>query len=130
MLAWALIQTLMFYLALARSHWWIAGFDARGEWIMTTPIPRTIVVNIGDFLQRVSNDRFVSTVHRVFSRVQSDRISMPFFFRFNFNEKVGVLESCLSDGEVAQYLWTAESGCRLGLAKQIQVRSRDLQELL
>lgn len=74
-----------------------------GQWIKATPIPGTIVVNIGDFLQRVSNDCFVSTVHRVFSRARSDRISMPFFFGFNFNEKVGVLESCLSDGEVAKY---------------------------
>lgn len=74
-----------------------------GEWIKATPIPGTFVVNIGDFLQRVSNDRFVSTVHRVFSRAQEDRISMPFFFGFNFNERVGVLESCLQKGEVPKY---------------------------
>ncbi|KAH6712987.1 hypothetical protein BKA61DRAFT_675238 [Leptodontidium sp. MPI-SDFR-AT-0119] len=74
-----------------------------GEWIKATPISGTIVVNIGDFLQGVSNDRFVSTVHRIFSRAQSDRISMPFFFGFNFNEKVGVLESCLGEGEFAKY---------------------------
>jgi len=61
------------------------------------------VVNIGDFLQRISNDRFVSTVHRVFSRAESNRISMPFFFGFNFDERVGVMESCLSEGEVAKY---------------------------
>lgn len=77
--------------------------NAGGEWIKATPIPGTIVVNIGDFLQRISNDRFVSTVHRVFSRAESDRISMPFFFGFNFDEKVGVLESCLEKGEVAKY---------------------------
>ncbi|KAG9191575.1 hypothetical protein G6011_10309 [Alternaria panax] len=74
-----------------------------GEWIKATPIPGTFVVNIGDFLQRVSNDRFVSTVHRVFSRAQEDRISMPFFFGFNFNEKVGVLDSCIGNGEIAKY---------------------------
>jgi isopenicillin N synthase-like dioxygenase len=74
-----------------------------GEWIKATPILGTIVVNIGDSLQRVSNDRFVSTTHRVFSRAQSDHISMPSVFGFNFNEKVGVLESCLAEGEVAKY---------------------------
>ncbi|KAH9213384.1 hypothetical protein DL95DRAFT_506494 [Leptodontidium sp. 2 PMI_412] len=74
-----------------------------GEWIKATPISGTIVVNIGDFLQGVSNDRFVRTVHGIFSRAQSDRISMPFFFGFNFNEKVGVLESCLGEGEFAKY---------------------------
>ncbi|KKY20787.1 putative 2og-fe oxygenase superfamily protein [Phaeomoniella chlamydospora] len=57
-----------------------------GQWIKATPIEGTIVVNIGDYLMRLSNDRFKSTVHRVYNRSTVDRYSMPFFFGFNFNE--------------------------------------------
>lgn len=44
-----------------------------GQWIKAMPIADTIVVNIGDFLMRLSNDRFKSTVHRVFNRSTVDR---------------------------------------------------------
>ncbi|KAH7419831.1 hypothetical protein BKA64DRAFT_26352 [Cadophora sp. MPI-SDFR-AT-0126] len=37
-----------------------------GEWFKAIPIHGIIVVNIGDFLQRVSNDRFMITMQRVF----------------------------------------------------------------
>lgn len=37
----------------------------KGTWVRATPIEGTIVVNAGDLLQRWSNDRIVSTNHRV-----------------------------------------------------------------
>jgi isopenicillin N synthase-like dioxygenase len=74
-----------------------------GEWINANPIPETLVVNIGDFLMRLSNDRFVSTVHRVYNRAVVDRLSMPFFFGFNFNEAVGVLPTCVDEDHPAKY---------------------------
>lgn len=51
-----------------------------GEWIQAPPIPGTLVCNIGDLLQRWSNDRFISTVHRVINRSASARYSTPVFF--------------------------------------------------
>ena len=50
------------------------------EWIEAPPIPGTLVCNIGDLLQRWSNDRFVSTVHRVINRSGRARHSIPVFF--------------------------------------------------
>ncbi len=52
-----------------------------GEWIKATPIPGTIVVNIGDFLMRMTNDKWQSTVHRVeVNKSLEPRGSMPLFF--------------------------------------------------
>lgn len=75
----------------------------QGQWVKVPPMKDTFVVNIGDFLMRLSNDRFKSTVHRVFNKAPVDRYSMPFFFGFNFNEKCGVLPSCTSESNPAKY---------------------------
>lgn len=74
-----------------------------GQWVKVPPVQDTFVVNIGDFLMRLSNDRFKSTVHRVYNRAPVDRYSMPFFFGFNFNEKCGVLPSCASESNPPKY---------------------------
>ncbi|KAH6976434.1 2OG-Fe(II) oxygenase superfamily protein [Ilyonectria sp. MPI-CAGE-AT-0026] len=74
-----------------------------GQWIKVPPVQDTFVVNIGDFLMRLSNDRFQSTVHRVFNYAPEDRYSMPFFFGFNFNEKCTVLPSCTSEENPPKY---------------------------
>lgn len=56
--------------------------NSNSEWIWATPMEGTFVVNIGDFLSRLTNDRYKSTVHRAYNRglENKDRISMPFFF--------------------------------------------------
>jgi isopenicillin N synthase-like dioxygenase len=54
--------------------------NSRDEWVFAPPIPGTFVVNIGDFLMRLTNDRLKSTVHRVEQHGVHDRLSMAFFF--------------------------------------------------
>jgi isopenicillin N synthase-like dioxygenase len=52
-----------------------------GEWIKATPIKSTVVDNIGDFLMRMTNDKWQSTVHRVeVNKTSKPRVSMPLFF--------------------------------------------------
>lgn len=74
-----------------------------GQWIKASPIPDTIVVNIADFLTRLSNDKFKSTVHRVSNQSTKDRISMPFFFGFNPNETLSVVPTCIDEDNSAKY---------------------------
>ncbi|KAI9731233.1 MAG: hypothetical protein M1834_005426 [Cirrosporium novae-zelandiae] len=74
-----------------------------GEWINASPIKDTFVVNIGDYLMRITNDRYISTVHRAKNYSGKERISMPFFFGFNLNETCGVLPSCVDDKHPAKY---------------------------
>jgi isopenicillin N synthase-like dioxygenase len=51
--------------------------------VFAPPIPGTFVVNIGDFLMRLTNDRLKSTVHRVKQNGKFDRYSSAFFFGMN-----------------------------------------------
>lgn len=64
--------------------------NANANWVPAPPIPGTFVVNVGDFLMRTTNDRFLSTVHRVKNVSARDRYSMPFFFCFNMDAYVEV----------------------------------------
>lgn len=73
------------------------------EWLDASPIPGTLVVNVGGFLQRLSNDRFSSTVHRVYNRANKSRHSMPFLFGFNADAVCEVVPTCIKEGTPAKY---------------------------
>lgn len=74
--------------------------NREGQWINARPIPGTFVVNIADLLQRMTNDLYVSTVHRAQNWSNQERISMTFFTGFSAFESVGVVDTCVGpDGE-------------------------------
>ncbi|MEM7120717.1 MAG: 2OG-Fe(II) oxygenase family protein [Pseudomonadota bacterium] len=47
-----------------------------GDWLTAHPIPGTLVVNVGDLLERWTNDLFASTRHRVVNRAGRERFSI------------------------------------------------------
>ncbi|MER8485701.1 2-oxoglutarate and iron-dependent oxygenase domain-containing protein [Mesorhizobium sp. M1322] len=51
----------------------------RERWMPVPSLPDSLVVNLGDMLQALSDDRFKSTPHQVAHSGESDRISLPFF---------------------------------------------------
>lgn len=77
--------------------------NRQGQWINAKPIPGTFVVNIADYMQRITNDRYVSTVHRAQNWSGRERVSMPFFFGFSPNESCAVLDSCVEEGQQKKY---------------------------
>lgn len=51
------------------------------QWVDIPPVPGALVVNIGDLLQLISNDKFKSSQHRVLAnRHSSPRVSVACFF--------------------------------------------------
>jgi isopenicillin N synthase-like dioxygenase len=71
-----------------------------GEWLPVKAGPGEIVVNVGDMLQRLTNDRLKSTTHRVVNPPRemwnSSRFSIPFFLHPRSNMSLACLPSCIS----------------------------------
>ena len=78
-----------------------------GGWIDVHIPPNEFVCNIGDLMMRWSNDRWVSTLHRVAlpppGAAPSDRISLVFFTNPNPDAVIRCIDSCVKAGETAKY---------------------------
>ncbi|CAI9775960.1 unnamed protein product [Fraxinus pennsylvanica] len=76
------------------------------QWVDVPPVPGALVVNIGDLLQLVSNDRFFSAEHRVLANNVSPRISVACFFRSDISASpklYGPIEELLSEDNPPKY---------------------------
>jgi isopenicillin N synthase-like dioxygenase len=78
-----------------------------GEWIGVTALPEQIVVNVGDMLQRLTNNKLKSTTHRVVNppkeKWETPRYSIPFFLHPRSEVSLTCLESCISNTNPKQY---------------------------
>lgn len=84
----------------------VGGLEVKnkaGDWVSAPPVPGTFVMNVGDILARWSNDRFVSTPHRVINRSGRERYSQPFFFDPSMDHTVSALKSCVPEGTEPRY---------------------------
>lgn len=70
--------------------------NAAGEWIQPKLEPETFVVNLGDMIGRLTNDAFLSTIHRVRNKTTEERYSLPFFFGFSNDELITTLPQFLT----------------------------------
>jgi isopenicillin N synthase-like dioxygenase len=71
----------------------------QNEWVPVTSLPEQIVVNVGDMLQRLTNNKLKSTTHRVVNPPRekwgSSRYSIPFFLHPKAKMSLACLESCI-----------------------------------
>jgi isopenicillin N synthase-like dioxygenase len=79
----------------------------KGEWVPFTADADTIVVNIGDMLQRLTNHVYPSTTHRVVNppgdKARQPRYSTPFFLHPNPDFLIDVLPSCITPDNPNRY---------------------------
>ncbi len=79
----------------------------KGEWVPFTADADTIVVNIGDMLQRLTNHVYPSTTHRVVNppgdEARKPRYSTPFFLHPNPDFLIETLPGCISADNPNRY---------------------------
>ena len=81
--------------------------SSQGEWVPFTSDADTIVVNIGDMLQRLTNHVYPSTTHRVTNppgeEARKPRYSVPFFLHPNPDFLIDVLPSTITPDNPSRY---------------------------
>ena len=81
--------------------------DRDGAWLPINPPPGSVVCNIGDMLQRLTNHVLPSTTHRVVNpppeRRSVPRYSTPFFLHFAPDYRIETLPSCVTPDNPNRY---------------------------
>ncbi len=87
-----------------------AGLEIRekdGGWLAINPPPGSVVCNIGDMLQRLTNHVLPSTTHRVVNpapeRRGVARYSTPYFLHFAPDYEIRTLPGCITPGRPDRY---------------------------
>ncbi len=70
-----------------------------GNWVEAKPEEGTLVINVGDMLERHTNNKLRSTIHRVVNPPKEEwgtaRYSIPFFLHPRSEMKLNCLEECI-----------------------------------
>ncbi|XP_038998080.1 feruloyl CoA ortho-hydroxylase F6H1-3-like [Hibiscus syriacus] len=69
------------------------------NWIHVPPIKGSLVINVGDALQIISNNRYRSVEHRVVANGHNNRISVPIFVNPRPADMIGPLPELIASGE-------------------------------
>ncbi len=79
----------------------------QGEWVAVTSLPEQIVVNVGDMLQRFTNNKLKSTTHRVVNPKRelwhTSRFSIPFFLHPRSSMSLRCLNTCIDSDHPKMY---------------------------
>lgn len=81
--------------------------NKQNQWVAVTALPEQIVVNVGDMLQRLTNNRLKSTTHRVVNPPKEkwgdSRYSIPFFLHPRSDMRLDCLPSCIDENHPIAY---------------------------
>jgi isopenicillin N synthase-like dioxygenase len=83
-------------------------FTAEGTWLEVPVVAGSLIINIGDLMARWTNDRWVSTLHRVRcppadSPGTTRRQSIAFFHQPNWDAEISCIPTCLGIEGKAKY---------------------------
>lgn len=86
----------------------VGGLEVRlpsGEWISAPTLENAFIINIGDLMARWTNDRWVSTLHRVVDPVGEDglparrRQSIAYFMNPNDDAEISAISTCVENSD-------------------------------
>jgi len=99
----------------------------QGEWVSVTALPEHIVVNVGDMLQRLTNNKLRSTTHRVVNPPRelwhTSRYSIPFFLHPISSMPLDCLTSCVDENSPRAYEDITAGGYLNQRLKEIGLKS-------
>lgn len=79
-----------------------------GVWIPITALPDQVVVNVGDMLDRLTNHKLKSTIHRVVNppkeKMGTSRFSIPFFMHPRSEMDLTCLPNCVDNEHPKMYV--------------------------
>lgn len=82
--------------------------NIEGEWMNIVPEEGEIVINVGDMLQRLTNNYLKSTTHRVVNPPREEwhkpRLSIPFFLHPRSDMDLTCLDSCVTEERPLAYV--------------------------
>lgn len=97
-----------------------------GSWNDVMPADGALLINLGDLMARWTNERWMSTVHRVRPPIVEGRVkrrrSAAFFHDGNVDAVISTLPTCLGDGPayppitVGEHIQAKLAGSRAGVA--------------
>ncbi len=77
------------------------------QWLPIVPAEDEIVINVGDMLQRLTNNYLKSTTHRVVNPPRAEwhlpRLSIPFFLHPRYNMDLTALPGCVTESQPPVY---------------------------
>jgi len=81
--------------------------NSDNQWVAIMPEADEIVINVGDMLQRLTNNYLKSTTHRVVNPPREEwhlpRLSIPFFLHPVSDMDLTCLDSCVTEDNPLQY---------------------------
>ncbi len=91
-------------LAMTQARGGLQAQLANGDWLPVAPKSGELVVNLGDMMQRWTNDQWVSTMHRVvtpddLNDAMSRRMSVGYFMHPNYDAEIRCIPTCVPDGQ-------------------------------
>ena len=90
----------------------VGGLEVKspsGNWISAPTIKDAFIINIGDLMARWTNDRWVSTLHRVVDPVgaagkpTAKRQSIAYFMNPNYDANIDAISTCVEDSTSPLY---------------------------
>ena len=81
--------------------------NKQGKWIPVTALPEQLVINVGDMLERLTNNKLRSTIHRVVNPPREEwgksRYSIPFFTHPISEMSLNCLPECITEAQPKVY---------------------------
>lgn len=78
-----------------------------GDWVDAIATPDQLMINVGDMLSRLTNNKLKSTIHQVVNPPKelwgNSRYSIPFFMHPISEMPLSCLENCVDDAHPKQY---------------------------